>query len=151
METIATLGREHQELLAQLGSLEARMDSGDPGADLAGFLSYLQRDVVLHLSVEERALFPILARHLNQEQGPLAVMNAEHAALRTLLDGLDTGVRSGDRERQRACAHDIIELLRAHIVKEDEVLFPIATHMLNSREWDEVNVRAAAVRLGSTS
>ncbi len=145
MSTISSLGRQHQDVLAQLDAVEAELAASGSGLDLTAFASYLEGEVVHHFTLEEHALFPVLARYLSEEHGPLAVMNAEHASFRDLLSGLGAGIRSGDRRQQRACAEDLVELLRGHIAKEDQVLFPMACRLLNADEQSEVESRAAAL------
>jgi hemerythrin-like domain-containing protein len=142
--TIELLSKQHQEVLAQLAEAETRLEAGD----LSAFAAYLEGDVVLHFSIEEGALFPVMERYLSVDQGPLAVMHAEHASFRELLRHLGAGVRAADRNQQRICARDLIELLRAHIAKEDQVLFPMASRILTADEQGEVDARAA--ELGTT-
>jgi hemerythrin-like domain-containing protein len=146
--TIEILGTQHQEVLARLDSVEGTLDGH---GDLAAFLAYLERDVMQHFAVEEEALFPILAHHLSLSQGPLAVMNAEHAAFRELLGNLRTAVGTADRAAQRMRAQELIELLRAHIAKEDHVLFPMASQLLSVDEQQEVDARAAAIGTSAAS
>lgn len=146
MESIAVLGYEHQAVLAQLAAVEDQLANADAGAALASFLAYLQDDVLLHFSVEEHALFPMLERYFGHGGGPLAVMNAEHASFRELLSDLRAAVLAADLSQQRACAQDLIELLRVHIAKEDNILFPMAARVLNPTEQDEVDTCARAIR-----
>jgi hemerythrin-like domain-containing protein len=40
---------------------------------------------------------------------------------------------------------ELIELLRGHIAKEDQILFPMAERLLSPAELDEVDRRAAAL------
>ncbi len=142
--TIELLGKQHQEVLAQLAEVENRLQGGDHTA-AAGLAAYLHREVIQHFALEEQALFPILARHLSPRQGPLAVMNAEHASFRELLSGLDAAVSAPDPRRGESCAHEIIDLLRSHIAKEDQVLFPMALQLLRPDEQCEVDAQAAAL------
>jgi hemerythrin-like domain-containing protein len=144
MRTLAVLGAQHQDVLGRLAAVETQLGSGETGA-LAGFAAYLEHEVMQHFALEEQALFPILARHLSLAQGPLAVMNTEHRAFRELLDGLGVAVRAHDQDAQRTHASELIELLRAHIMKEDHVLFPMATRILAADEQHDVDVRAAAL------
>jgi hemerythrin-like domain-containing protein len=143
--TIELLGGQHQEVLVRLDAVE--IDLGKRGANgrQADFIAYLEREVVHHFAVEEQALFPVLARHLPLEQGPLAVMNAEHATFRDLMQELTAGLDSGDVKRQERCTRDLIELLRQHIAKEDNVLFPMASRMLTADDHCEVDSLAAVV------
>jgi regulator of cell morphogenesis and NO signaling len=143
-QTIELLGIQHQDVLAHLQSVEAGALAHD-GANLADFAAYLEREVCQHFAIEEQALFPALARHLGRDQGPLAVMDAEHASFRELLSRLADAVRRDDRAAQRTHALAVIDLLRAHIRKEDHVLFPMAARLLSDAEQAEVNERAAAL------
>lgn len=143
--TIELLGGQHQEVLARLDAVEKGLAPSGATGWLADFVTYLEREVVHHFAIEEQALFPVLARHLPLTQGPLAVMNAEHATFRELMQGLTVGFHSGDVERQERCTQDLIELLRQHIAKEDNVLFPMASRLLTADEQREVDSLAAVV------
>ena len=143
--TIELLGGQHQEVLARLDAVEKDLASRGTNGWLAGFVTYLEREVAHHFAIEEQALFPVLARHLPLPQGPLAVMHAEHATFRELMQGLTVGFHSGDVERQERYTQDLIELLRQHIAKEDNILFPMASRLLTADEQHEVDWLAAAV------
>ena len=143
--TIELLGRQHQEVLARLAAVESGFSACGASGELIDFVSFLEREVASHFTVEEEALFPVLGRHLGFTQGPLAVMLAEHKAFRELMHDLSDAVRSGDVEQQRARTLDLIESLRGHIAKEDNVLFPMALRMLTAEEHREVDGLAAAV------
>jgi hemerythrin-like domain-containing protein len=142
--TLDLLGGQHQDVLGRLDEVERALGAGDSSA-LAPFASYLVQEVAHHFEIEEQALFPLLARHLGSEQGPLAVMNAEHASFRELLRQLSDGLDSGRAGQAQERARDIIGLLRGHIAKEDGVLFPMATRVLSPEELQEVDARAAAL------
>ena len=129
-DTITVLSTQHQDVLRELAAAEADLGQGD-GTSLAGLVRFLQGDVLRHFVVEEEALFPVLARHIGSAQGPLAVMHAEHAEFRRLLGALDRAVNAQDVPQQHAHAAQLIELLRGHIAKEDNVLFPMALRMLS--------------------
>ena len=140
--TLQLLGSQHQEVLARMQSVETDLTQA---SDLADFAVFLEEDVRAHFALEEHALFPVLGRHLSQTQGPLAVMNAEHAAFGDLLHEFTSALQGSDPTRQRACAAELIHLLRDHIDKEDHVLFPIAGRMLGPDELREVDERGAAL------
>jgi hemerythrin-like domain-containing protein len=136
--TIALLSTQHQDVLANLSAVEADLAAGTD-AGLPAFAAYLEREVMHHFALEEQSLFPALARHLPASQGPLAVMSAEHAEFRALLAHLAAAVRAGSYAGQRAHATEIVALLRAHIDKEDHVLFPLAEQLLSAEELAEVD------------
>lgn len=123
---------EHDEALAELEKLEAAADAlsddGDPVENLATaraaheFLSTAVRE---HNENEEHALFPVLG-----DRAPCEMFVAEHEELRAAEARLRAGIESGDAAETAAAAYLIIDLLRAHIQRENEVLFPMARHLL---------------------
>jgi hemerythrin-like domain-containing protein len=90
-----------------------------------------------HHGKEERHLFPALVDvGLPAYTGPVACMLAEHDAgrgeLGAMLDALfelRCGVDGASGRLTRAASR-YVALLREHIAKEDEVLFPIARELL---------------------
>jgi regulator of cell morphogenesis and NO signaling len=141
--TLDELRRDHQRVLDELAEFERRaLQGGDADDRFAAFSEFLAGEISQHFTVEEEALFPLLGRHLGTEVGPIAVMLSEHAQFRRLQEGLAHAVKSGDRTRQQAGARAIVELLRAHIGKEDNVLFPMAERLLAPDEQEEVDRRA---------
>lgn len=149
---IDLLGTQHQEVLERLAAMEAALADGEHvESDLRSFGEYLDHEVVTHFNLEEQALFPVLGRYLSPEQGPLAVMNAEHADFRQLHQGLGSAIAAGDLAQQRDCAERIIDLLRQHIAKEDGVLFPMAYRMLTPEEQNEVDANARALGNGAAT
>lgn len=139
--TIDTLGNQHRTVLARLDEVAA---AGPAAAGLPEFLAFLQDEVREHFALEEDFLFPALAHHRTLAQGPLAVMEAEHEEFRALVAALAVALRAGSAEGAVTAAGEIIALLRAHIDKEDHVLFPLARRILSAAELDEVDDRARA-------
>jgi hemerythrin-like domain-containing protein len=139
--TVELLERQHQDVLARLAAVE---HTGYEAGVLADFVTFLQREVMDHFVIEEQALFPVLERHIGRTHGPLAVMHAEHATFRELLQDLASSLRSGNAAHAQQHARAIINLLRDHIAKEDGVLFPMAERLLSGEEGAEVDGRAAA-------
>ena len=142
--TIEILSAQHQDVLAQLAAVEAEIGASD-ASNLATFAGYLEAEVMHHFELEEQALFPLLENHLPTTHGPLAIMNAEHVEFRQLLQGLTAAVHAGALIAQRTQAVDLIALLRGHIAKEDQVLFPMAERLLSREELGEVERRAATL------
>jgi hemerythrin-like domain-containing protein len=86
-------------------------------------------------------LFPALeAAGIPREHGPLGVMLAEHELGRTFVrrmtEAFDALVRGDQKARDRFVynARGYANLLRMHIQKENEVLFPMAEHVLSEAE-----------------
>jgi hemerythrin-like domain-containing protein len=94
-----------------------------------------------HHGKEEDLLFPALEdRGMSRESGPIAVMLHEHRVGRayaaTMADELpaarDGGVPA--TERLTRAGRDYIDLIRHHILKEDNVLFNMADQMVSGPE-----------------
>jgi hemerythrin-like domain-containing protein len=142
----AELRHEHQVILRALAVLEraaARLDAGRPvdEAALSELVDLLQTYADrLHHGKEEARLFPLL-----RERGPgatLAVFLEEHDEGRGYLRRL---ARPGPPAGRAAAARRYVGLLRDHIQREDEVLFPMADEALTLDEHDRLAVAYRAV------
>ena len=124
---------EHRHALRELDVLEHAIDGLESGkhaeplleavSDVHGFLNTAVKE---HNENEEAALFPYLA-----EDAPTALFVEEHATLRGLERQLGDALRAND-PADAVCepAREIVSLLRAHIEREDQVLFPMARSLL---------------------
>lgn len=139
--TLVLLEAEHRGVLARLDDVEALL--GAPCADLPGFHAFLDRDVAAHFALEEEVLFPVLARHPALAEGPVAIMLREHALFRAQLGLLGDAVDRRDVPAQTAAVVALVALLRAHIAKEDGVLFELARATLSPGELQEIETRRA--------
>jgi hemerythrin-like domain-containing protein len=132
---------EHQVILRALLTLEVAArrlgaDGAPPEGVWAGLIGWLQAFADRnHHAKEEQALFPVLIKAgVPAEGGPIAVMLEEHAEGRALL----ARMHAGEPIHRAAAAHRYIRLLRDHIDKENEVLFPLADAVLDERDQAEV-------------
>ncbi len=145
------LSGEHRVILRVISCLERIVDAGaregkingdDARSAVAFFRTFADS---CHHAKEEDALFPALvARGIPRENGPIAVMLDEHeigrAAVRAMDEAID-GASGGDDPslvRFVHSAREYIELLRQHIAKEDEVLFPMAEGVLDDAARSEL-------------
>ena len=126
---------EHQEALGALQRLEGAALAIEGGAAPEPHLdtmrevhTILTTAVRAHNQNEEAALFPLL-----EDVAPSTVFVQEHSELRALERRLGREL-DGPRSEQAvvAIALAIVELLRAHIAREDEVLFPMARALLGA-------------------
>jgi hemerythrin-like domain-containing protein len=131
----ATLRDEHVLILRALVLLETAAERATRGspipeiwwAELIAWLrAFADRN---HHAKEERALFPAMARAgvPAERGGPIAVMLEEHLEGRALVQTM----ADGEVRARAAAARCYIELLRAHIDKENEILFPLADAVLD--------------------
>lgn len=133
-DPIRRFEEEHEVALAALDRLEAAAEALRSGApaephfatarEIHGLLCGAVRQ---HNEDEERALFPVLG-----EDAPLGPFLEEHETLWKLEEDLATAVDHADRERVARLALDIVDLLRTHIRRENEVLFPMARALLGA-------------------
>ena len=137
---IQILMDEHRSIERMLDALESfagrleRLDPETQRSSLRGFATFF-RDFAdrLHHAKEEDRLFVAMVDHgFPKEHGPIAVMLHEHVLGREHVGSLGA---AGDREGAlsaeecasiRHHAGSYAALLRAHIQKEDQILYPLA-------------------------
>lgn len=135
LDPVATLYEDHRELEELFPRLE--------GEGWEGALPLLESDLEVHLRREEEALFPLLERHIGREGGPVGVMLHEHALLRDKFAQVRESLSRGHRAEAGFVMGELLSLLREHVAKEDQILFPLARQVLDAAEKEE-----AAGRLG---
>ena len=165
---IETLTNEHRVIERVLGSLESfalegglvRPDARALVADYGRFFREFA-DRIHHAKEEDRLFVAMVEAGFPRESGPIAVMLAEHVVGRSHVGGLvEVGAGQGELsgpERARVAGHaeEYVPLLRAHIQKEDNILYPMALrHVAPARiealgEEFEALERSAAGEEGS--
>jgi hemerythrin-like domain-containing protein len=98
-----------------------------------------------HHGKEEGLLFPLLeSKGFPREGGPTGVMLHEHDQGRALVRGMEEAVeafKGGDGEAPQRfvdSARGYIDLLRAHIQKEDQILFQMADQAMSPAEQESL-------------
>jgi hemerythrin-like domain-containing protein len=153
MNPTETLKHEHKIVLLVLTGAEREARSIQAGSQahveeveqmVDFFRTFVDR---CHHTKEERHLFPAMnAKGMPLEAGPLAVMLHEHelgrAAVRDIAGALDRvkGGKAGAASEVAEALLGYVELLRNHISKEDNVLFPMADRILPAQEQADLGV-----------
>lgn len=129
-----TLRSEHVLILEALDLLEAAARGRD---DETALPDSWWKDVVdwlrgfadgVHHAKEEGALFPAMGKAgVPTGGGPIGVMLHEHVQGRALIATMADGDASG----RAAAARSYVALLRAHIDKENGILFPLADAVID--------------------
>ncbi|MEJ2658271.1 MAG: hemerythrin domain-containing protein [Desulfobacterales bacterium] len=98
-----------------------------------------------HHGKEEELLFPALeASGVPREKGPIGVMLAEHQQGRDYIQKMKKAISQYNEGHQEAAAKLVknargyITLLRQHIDKENNVLFPIGDNRLSEKKKEEL-------------
>jgi hemerythrin-like domain-containing protein len=136
LPAIDDLTREHDLVVNLIGDVRAAQRDGD----LPGLARAAQRIAVIlepHTVVEEEGLFPALADEFPDQ---MAALCGEHRRIAAVLDEAATVVPADPTWPGRLL--EALELLRNHILKEQDGVFPAALAGLGPEQWDAV----AAVR-----
>lgn len=128
---------EHDEGLERLDRLEAALQAGDLAA-AAPEARWMAADLKAHNEAEEALLFPHLDPFFG-EHSPVSCMRDEHRTLWDLVQALGLALDRADSEGARAAGLQATGLLRNHIAKENNVLYPMAERLLS----DEVKAALA--------
>ena len=98
-----------------------------------------------HHAKEEKLLFPALnQKGMPAESGPVAVMLYEHDSGRKYIRAIAGGIEKYNSQPEAAKlqiienATSYIELLRQHIYKEDNILFPMADSLMDQVEQKQM-------------
>ncbi|MCA9631072.1 MAG: hemerythrin domain-containing protein [Myxococcales bacterium] len=134
------LRREHATILDALDELEAlagHVMAGDdvPPEQASMLVSFLATYVDdFHHQKEEQLLFPALvAAGMLATAGPIPAMLHEHEVGRRLVKNMVDSAAANlvDGESFAAAATGFVELMRAHICKENNALFVMAEQVLS--------------------
>jgi len=151
MRPTETLSREHSlvMLVTKAAEQEVRYmrDTGAYRAEavdeLLDFFEFFTE--ACHDPKEERLLFARLCdRGLSSETGVLAQFYREHAEFRTRLHDLEHWVRAEKKNPGQDLndfalqLDDYLQMMRAHLAREEEILFPMADGLLTDDDQDEL-------------
>ena len=109
-------------------------------------LELLGNEFASHMAAEDDVLYPAILAAIPAAAGSIETLYAEHLELRQMLlrlrelmDEAPTPVRA---EQIRVQVHDLSDLLRLHVEKEESLVFRLAPRLLAPRE-----IAAMAARL----
>ncbi|NTV02777.1 MAG: hemerythrin [Chlorobiaceae bacterium] len=143
---IDDLMHEHGAILEGLRILEGiaglmerggSVDEGDI-SDMLGFLKVFADRC--HHGKEEAYLFPALAKAgVSEQDVSLPALLSEHARGRELLRAMEASSFPKLRPAEfTAAVHGYLDLLDAHIRKENTILFPLADTLLTDLQAEEL-------------
>ncbi len=126
---IGVLMTQHEGLVNDAGELLRRIDSG---TDAARAIEHLAVDLAAHVQREEGGLFAEL-RTDPEFAATVAGLCDEHDE----IDELVRRVRDGEK----TVAERLVDLLRRHIDREDNGLFPAVAVAVGGERWAAVAAR----------
>lgn len=166
-EGLKSLINEHKEVIRKLENFEASLIAfkadgfrmtKEINDSFAAFFSFFDNDILVHNRKEERHLFPILKQRLiesgehSKEAIPktsVDLMEDDHvkfiqlASLTFNIFGL--AARLPDKISEMLTYDvayntgiELVELLKLHIYREDNILFPLAQKLLTNAEFSEI-------------
>ncbi len=128
---------EHRTVLDHLNRIEAALAEGS-NETLRAELTFLESGLVPHRRKEEEFLFPELDRRFGSECPPVRCMIEDHAEEKAHVRGLREALDASDRDGIRRSVLALLNHLRNHIWKEENVLFPMAEEVLEGPAQERV-------------
>jgi len=130
---IDELTREHDMVVGLIGTVRAAHADGDRErmAELARTIAAV---LTPHTAVEEHGLFPLLAGDFPDQ---VAALEAEHRRIEAVLGAAAGGTPADPGWPDRLI--EALDLLREHILKEQDGVFPAALTSLSGSDWDAVD------------
>lgn len=152
MKPTEILMQEHrliEEVLDCLEDAAGRLEDGEEVSpdfflDAAEFIAGFA-DGCHHKKEEDILFVAMTAKDMPQDAGPVAVMLHEHEEGRRFTAGFRTAADQMKRGNDGAAADlvrnvfDFVNLLREHIVKEDNMLFPMANQVIPVADMQQVS------------
>jgi hemerythrin-like domain-containing protein len=141
---------EHALILEALDAIERKLSSMEAGSEPDR--TYFEKAVRFlrtfadqcHHGKEENLLFKAMVdRGFPRQAGPIAVMLHEHETGRSFIRGIAEGTAAlgsdpGAAKKIIENGRGYIGLLRAHIDKENHILFPMADNVLNPEDQEHL-------------
>jgi len=125
------------------GGLDARMDL--PPDIIAGTVEMMRLFIIgFHQQLEERRIYSVFDT-ADKMSGLIGVLREQHAAgskLAEILSRLCSGFSAKDLEKRRTMGstiHQFCRMYRAHVDREDTVLFPLVRRSMSPKAYLELS------------
>ena len=146
---IEELKQDHQKILGKLDELEKEAEKPIDKKKIEEFLDFTESFAEPHHQKEEQVLFPALEKKgIPNEGGPIGMMLIDHETKRGYVKKLKEGLEEGDEKKIKENVQAIISLLREHIFKEDNILYPCAKGVLSEDELSVLGYQCEKIKKG---
>ncbi|GAA2393435.1 hemerythrin domain-containing protein [Dactylosporangium salmoneum] len=140
VDAIGELTREHDRVVNLMGEVRAAHRAGDVPR-----MAEVAREIAAvlgpHTEVEERGLFPALAGDFPEH---VEALESEHRVVEAALGAAADGTPADPAWPGHLL--EVLEMLREHILKEQDGVFPAALAGLSTEDWERVDaVRRAFI------
>jgi hemerythrin-like domain-containing protein len=125
---------EHRQLMTLMGEL--RRASSQPDSDVDDILDRLEAALAHHTEREETGLFHTL-HEVEVPPEYMGLFEHDHGFLVDLIVSA---------RRDRHSVDDLIKNLEAHMLREENDMFPAAEQLLGPADWDAVDAAVAHLR-----
>jgi len=142
MKLTDALRGEHGVFYAQFDYLEQAVPAAEELASLKALTAMLASALATHAQLEEELLFQALDPTVG-EQGPLAVMRAEHEQVEGGLSQIP-GLTDLAEAQERLLR--VVEVAREHFAKEEQILFMLADQSLDNETLNDLGAKWATRR-----
>lgn len=148
-KAIDNLMQEHHAILSILRIMQKilimlKKNSEVSISELNSIITFLKEFAdKCHHGKEEGILFPTFeAAGIPKENGPIGVMLNEHELGRSYIKQMAESLSKGKADQQfLEGAEKYIALLRSHIEKENNILFPMGASRLSSEQLEEIFIK----------
>ena len=137
--TIGELTAEHDAVVSEISLLRAHFAAGRM-SEVSASCRRMATILGPHTMVEEEGLFPELAAEYPDH---IAALRAEHRDVETVLAQAQPGAPTDPTWPERLLA--TLAVLRDHILKEQDGVFPAALASLDGEQWERVEAVRARV------
>jgi|TARA_B100001971_G_C18199104_1_gene543406 hemerythrin-like domain-containing protein len=161
MDPIDVLMQEHRLIERMLKVLTVVAEQAEvvevDGATFEKAIDFIRNFAdKFHHAKEEGELFPLIeSKGIPKDGGPIGMMLQEHDEGRNYVKGMDDSLRkykAGDKSQTTAISRNALgfaNLLAEHIMKEDNILYPMGNRVISNQErsslaqrFKEINAEA---------
>lgn len=132
------LRKEHELVLELLNKLEKALQEKDTNL-LKENIYILDREFDKHsLNKEEKAVFPEIEKFIPRDGGPTGMMIIEHKDIVEWLNNSKKFIEPVDFESVGGPIRNILNVLRPHIDKENNILFMMAEMHFDDKQKEVI-------------